>query len=170
MSLIKQLWLAIALLMLIAFGGSFLVSSISAKSYLEEQLALKNLDNANSLASVLGSMPKDPVEIGLLLSSQFDLGNYERIRLTGPRGEVIDEHISDALEPGAPAWFRRLLHIEVAPGWRRFRTAGSSSGHSRSQATRALHTPRCGQAAHGSSAGSSQHHCWPVWRARCCCA
>jgi EAL domain-containing protein (putative c-di-GMP-specific phosphodiesterase class I)/GGDEF domain-containing protein len=129
MSLIKQLWLAIALLMLIAFGGSFLVSSISAKSYLEEQLALKNLDNANSLASVLGSMPKDPVEIGLLLSSQFDLGNYEWIRLTGPRGEVIDEHISDALEPGAPAWFRRLLHIEVAPGvaqvqdgWKQFGT------------------------------------------------
>ena len=61
MSLIRQLWLAIALLMAIGFGGSFLVSSLSAKNYLEEQLALKNLDNANSLASVLGQMSKDPV-------------------------------------------------------------------------------------------------------------
>lgn len=116
MSLIRQLWLAIALLMLIAFGGSFLVSSLSAKSYLEEQLALKNLDNANSLASVLGQMPKDPVEIGLLLSSQFDLGNYEHIRLTDPRGQIIDEHVSDDTETGAPAWFRRMLPIDVEPG------------------------------------------------------
>jgi len=116
MSLIKQLWLAIALLMLIAFGGSFLVSSLSAKSYLEEQLSLKNLDNANSLASVLGQMPKDPVEVGLLLSSQFDLGNYEYIRLTDPHGGVIVEHASDNLQPGAPEWFRALLPIEVAPG------------------------------------------------------
>ncbi len=116
MSLIKQLWLAIALLMLIAFGGSFLVSSLSAKSYLEEQLSLKNLDNANSLASVLGQMPKDPVEVGLLLSSQFDLGNYEHIRLIDPRGQVIVEYTSDARDPGAPAWFRELLRIEVAPG------------------------------------------------------
>ncbi len=134
MSLIRQLWLAIALLMLIAFGGSFLVSSLSAKSYLEEQLSLKNLDNANSLASVLGQMPKDPVEIGLLLSSQFDLGNYESIRLTDPRGEVIDEHTSDDTEPGAPAWFRRLLPIEVAPGvaqvqdgWKQYGTLEISS-------------------------------------------
>ncbi|MFT7044722.1 MAG: hypothetical protein ACJAW7_003503, partial [Candidatus Azotimanducaceae bacterium] len=32
MSLYKQLWLAISLLMLIAFGVSFIVSSLSAKT------------------------------------------------------------------------------------------------------------------------------------------
>jgi EAL domain-containing protein (putative c-di-GMP-specific phosphodiesterase class I)/GGDEF domain-containing protein len=116
MSLIRQLWLAIALLMVIGFGGSFLVSSLSAKNYLEEQLALKNLDNANSLASVLGQMSKDPVEIGLLVSSQFDLGNYEYIRLSDPRGGVISEQRSDNQDLGAPGWFRRMLHIDVAPG------------------------------------------------------
>jgi hypothetical protein len=36
MSLIKQLWLAIAFLMLMAFGISFFVSTLTAKSYLEE--------------------------------------------------------------------------------------------------------------------------------------
>ena len=65
MSLIKQLWLAIALVMLVAFAGSFLVSSLSAKAYLEEQLLLKNLDNATSLASTLSQMPKDEVTIEL---------------------------------------------------------------------------------------------------------
>ena len=53
MSLVKQLWLAIALVMLIAFGGSFLVSTLSARTYLEEQLRLKNFDNATSLAATL---------------------------------------------------------------------------------------------------------------------
>src|SRR5262245_39748845 len=117
MSLIKQLWLAIALLMLIAFGGSFFVSGLSAKAYLQEQLTLKNTDNANSLASVLGQMqPKEPIEVELLIASQFDLGGYESIRLTDPRGGVIVEKISAETEAGAPDWFVRLLHIEARPG------------------------------------------------------
>ena len=65
MSLIKKLWFAIALLMLFVFGGSLLVSSLAAKSYLEEQLYLKNFDNAGSLASTLSQLPKDPVTIEL---------------------------------------------------------------------------------------------------------
>ncbi len=89
MSLIKQLWLAIALVMLVAFAGSFLVSSLSAKAYLEEQLLLKNLDNATSLASTLSQMPKDEVTIELLISAQFDTGHYESIRLVDPSGKIL---------------------------------------------------------------------------------
>src|SRR5512139_221238 len=129
MSLVKQLWLAIALVMLIAFGGSFLVSSISARAYLEEQLLLKNLDNATSLASTLSQMPKDEVTIELLIASQFDTGHYESIRLVDPAGRVIVERISDAPRNGAPAWFARLLRIDAKPGvaqvqdgWRQYGT------------------------------------------------
>jgi predicted signal transduction protein with EAL and GGDEF domain len=134
MSLIKQLWLAIAVLMLAAFGGSFLVSSLSAKGYLQEQLSLKNLDNANSLASVLGQMPKDPVDIELLVSSQFDLGGYEYIRLTDPRGKPIVERVSAAADAGAPDWFVSLLPIDARPGvaqiqdgWKQFGTLALAS-------------------------------------------
>ncbi|HNC69022.1 MAG TPA: LapD/MoxY N-terminal periplasmic domain-containing protein, partial [Pseudomonadales bacterium] len=59
MSLIKQLWLAIALVAIVAFSGSLLVSSLSARAYLQEQLLLKNVDTATSLASTLSQMPKD---------------------------------------------------------------------------------------------------------------
>ena len=38
MSLTKQLWLAIGLVMAIAFGGSMLVSVLSARHYLQQQL------------------------------------------------------------------------------------------------------------------------------------
>ena len=50
MSLTKQLWLAILAVTSLAFGVSFLISSLSARHYLEDQLRLKNIDNANSLA------------------------------------------------------------------------------------------------------------------------
>jgi len=74
MTLTKQLWLAIATIMTIAFGISFLVSAWSAKGYLEDQLRLKNIDNANSLALSMSQTEKDPVLIELLLSAQFDIG------------------------------------------------------------------------------------------------
>ena len=93
MSLVKQLWLAIALVMLIAFGGSFLVSTLSARNYLEEQLRLKNFDNATSLAATLSQTlertPGDEVTIELQIAAQFDLGHYESIRLVDPSGKVI---------------------------------------------------------------------------------
>ena len=116
MSLIKQLWLAIALVMLVAFAGSFLVSSLSAKAYLEEQLLLKNLDNATSLASTLSQMPKDEVTIELLISAQFDTGHYESIRLVDPSGKILVDRSSDVTDDGAPAWFVGVFRIGAAPG------------------------------------------------------
>ena len=50
MSLFRQLWLAVIVSTLIAFVGSFAVSMMTARQYLEEQLAIKNNDNAASLA------------------------------------------------------------------------------------------------------------------------
>ena len=41
MSLFKQLGLAIVLMLTLIFVGSVLVSTISAKSYLEQQLTMK---------------------------------------------------------------------------------------------------------------------------------
>lgn len=116
MSLIKQLWLAIALLMLMAFGISFVVSTLTAKTYLEEQLYLKNLDNAASLALSMNQLPKDPTLVELQLSAQFDTGHYQLIRLTSPTGEVLVERSALNLESQAPDWFKQLINIHVAAG------------------------------------------------------
>ena len=48
MSLIKQLWLAIVVLTLAAFGCSFVISTLSARAYFEEELGIKNRDNRNN--------------------------------------------------------------------------------------------------------------------------
>jgi len=134
MSLMRQLWLAIVLVSLIAFGGSAAISSLSARTYLEEQLLVKNLDGATVLATLLSQMPKDEVTVELLIAAQFDTGHYDRIALTDPTGQVIVERRSDAQQHRAPGWFRQLLRISVKPGiaqvqdgWQQFGTLTLSS-------------------------------------------
>lgn len=116
MSLIKQLWLAIAFLMLMAFGISFVVSTLTAKTYLEEQLYLKNIDNAAALALSMNQLPKDPTLVELQLSAQFDTGHYQLIRLTASDGEVLVERLAHSASSQAPHWFKEWVNIEVAPG------------------------------------------------------
>ncbi|MHB1144018.1 MAG: bifunctional diguanylate cyclase/phosphodiesterase [Thiobacillus sp.] len=130
MTLTKQLWLAIAAIMTIAFGISFLVSAWSAKSYLEDQLRLKNIDNANSLALSMSQIDKDPVLVELLLSAQFDIGHYRQIKLVSPTGKVMVERVSDAASDQVPDWFVSLIPLQTEPGiaqvqdggWRQYGT------------------------------------------------
>lgn len=116
MSLIKQLWIAIALVMTIAFGGSMVVSVLSARHYLEQQLQLKNIDNATALALSLSQLPKDPVTVELQVAAQFDVGHYRFIRIVSPTGAtLIERKFSGKLE-GAPRWFVDLIPIHTMPG------------------------------------------------------
>lgn len=138
MSLIRQLWLAVISMMLVIFIGSFLVSVLTARIYLEQQLSIKNLDNANALALTLSQLPdKDLTAIELLVSAQFDTGHYQEIRLTNPAHRVIVERQSAGDALGAPAWFARVFPIHTTPGiaqvqdgWRQLGTLSVSS-HSR---------------------------------------
>jgi len=116
MSLFKQLWLAIALLLALVFSVSFLVTTLSARAYLEKQLSMKNADNATALAISLTQQGADEVLLELTLSAQFDTGFYELIELTDPQGKPIVRRVAEEVEPGAPGWFIRLFPIEVEPG------------------------------------------------------
>ena len=130
MSLFRQLWLAIISLMIFIFIGSFLISELSARGYLEQQLSLKNIDNAESLALVISQQPsKDPVAVALLIAAQFDTGHYQLIRLVDPEQRILVEKKYAGTEQEAPAWFIRLfpLHAhdgiaQVQDGWRQLGT------------------------------------------------
>jgi len=134
MSLIKQLWIAIALVMTVAFGGSLVVSVLSARHYLEQQLQVKNIDNATALALSLTQMDKDPVTMELQVAAQFDAGHYRFIRLTAPNGETLVEKVYEGKLEGAPSWFARLIPIHAEPGqamvqdgWKQFATISLAS-------------------------------------------
>ena len=137
MSLIRQLWIAIIIVMSLAFGGSLVVSTLSARHYLEQQLYVKNVDNATSLALSLSQMPKDDVTVELQVAAQFDAGHYRLIRLTAPSGDIIVERAYDGGLTGAPEWFARLIPIDaragiaqVQDGWHQYGTLTLES-HSR---------------------------------------
>jgi len=126
MSLFRRIWLTVIALTLFAFAGSLLVSINTARHYLEQQLRIKNIDNAGALALSISRTPdKDPVTLELLVAAQFDNGHYQSIRLDSPRGRPLVERHYTGAEFGAPAWFMALFPIraqagiaQVQDGWR----------------------------------------------------
>lgn len=116
MSMYRQLWLAIITSMLLALGGGLLASLVSARSFLESQLAIKNTDNATALALSLSLINPDATMVELAVASLFDGGHYESIRVTDPAGKVIAERTDSRSETDAPEWFTRMLPIKAAPG------------------------------------------------------
>ena len=116
MSLHKQLWLAIIALMLLALLGSFAVSSLSARTYLEQQLTIKNNDNANALALALSASTDDTTLLELAIAAQFDTGFYRSIVLQDPYGTVLVERADPRRITEAPQWLQNLFPIHAAPG------------------------------------------------------
>ena len=116
MSLYKQLWISLILLMIASFIGSFYFSCISAKNYLEEQLSVKNIDNATTLALSLSSSPQDSLTMELFVNSQFDLGHYQFISLVDSQGQIIAVQYDDRDYREAPVWLTALFPINIKPG------------------------------------------------------
>ncbi len=134
MSLVKQLLIAIAVVMMMAFGSSLVVSVLSAREYLEAQLRLKNNDNATALALSLSQMAKDPVTVELQVAAQFDVGHYKFIRILSPTNGVIVERVFTGEIEGAPLWFAKLIPINAEPGraliqdgWKQFGSVSMAS-------------------------------------------
>ncbi|WP_323816548.1 EAL domain-containing protein [Cellvibrio sp. NN19] len=120
MSLIKQLWIGIIALLLLVLSGNFVISTITAKTYLQEQLRLKNIDNANSLALSISQMPdKDPVTLELLINAQFDAGHYEYIIFQDADQKPIVARYFEASNSDIdqiPDWFAKQINFDVEPG------------------------------------------------------
>lgn len=129
MSLFRQLWLAVITSTLIAFAGSFVASMLTARHYLEQQLAIKNNDNAASLALSMSQLEKDPVTVELQVAAVFDSGQYAAVRLIDPNGKTMIEKTSSPAIGNEPDWFVRVFpiasqpgHAQVSAGWNQFGT------------------------------------------------
>jgi EAL domain-containing protein (putative c-di-GMP-specific phosphodiesterase class I)/GGDEF domain-containing protein len=127
MSLLRQLRLTVILVTLASFTGSFAISLLSTRSYLEQQLHRKNIDSANSLAHSISQLSKDTVTIGLQIGPLFDSGQYEAISITSPDGRVIAERMRDRKVSTVPEWFIDLFPIsaeagiaQISDGWMHF--------------------------------------------------
>ncbi len=117
MSLIRQVWLLLIVALSLAFAGGFGVSVYSARQYLDAQLRFKNQDSAQSLALILGQMKGEQAAMELAISSQFDTGHYQKIRLVGPDGQPLVDRLARTAQGGfAPNWFVAAFGIQPALG------------------------------------------------------
>lgn len=127
MPLSRQLWLAVILITLTSFVGSFAIGMHGVRNFLEQELHRKNADSANSLALSVSQLSKDPVTIGLQLTAYFDSGQYEAISITSPDGNILAERTQEHTDAAVPAWFAALFplqveagHAQVMDGWMQF--------------------------------------------------
>lgn len=131
MSLIKQLWIATIVLVVLVFAASLATMVTSSRDYIIEQINEKNMDNATSLALSMSQMEKDIVNLELLIAAQFDTGHYHLIRLSDPNGNVLLERSKENGKVSAPAWFVNLLKIEIHPAYAQIQDGWSQFGRLR---------------------------------------
>lgn len=125
-SLVQQLSLAICLFLLIAVGGSFMITLDNSRDQLRLQLGSHSQDAATALGLSLAPHIKDQAMVELMLSAIFDSGHFARISVASlDNGEILAERARDTAEGSAPAWFNRLADIQpehgsagIMDGWR----------------------------------------------------
>ena len=81
MSLLKQLFLAICLFLVVAFTGSFIAGMESSREQLLSQLRSHAQDAATALGLSMTPHVDDPAMIELMVSSVFDSGYFANIRV-----------------------------------------------------------------------------------------
>ncbi len=116
MSLVKRLWIVVVLIIVATVLTAGIINIHSAQRYLENELKVKNLDTATALALTVSQSATDAVMVELLLSSQFDLGHYQRIDYLAPDGSLRAHRERVSRPPAVPAWFMRLFPITAEPG------------------------------------------------------
>lgn len=118
MSLFKQLLIAISIFMLIIFSGSFIVSLESSRAQYNHQLLAHAQDAATALGVSLTPHIDDPAMIELMVSSIFDSGYYNTIRVidmaTG--NTLMERSNAEDTQSDAPAWFVNLVNVSAQPG------------------------------------------------------
>lgn len=117
MSLLKQLFLAICLFLLVAFSGSFFVSLESSREQMLGQLRSHAQDAATALGLSLTSQIDDPAMMELLVASIFDSGYYTNIRIVNIEDEsVLLERSSATTIEDVPSWFVSLVNLHPQGG------------------------------------------------------
>lgn len=116
MSLIRQVWLLLFGVLLLAIAGSVTINLLTTRDTLQTQLRLKNADNAAALALALGQQKGDRSLMDLLMAARFDTGFYCSVRFVGADGRTAFAREANTQPAHAPPWFVHLVPIESEPG------------------------------------------------------
>ncbi len=118
MSMYRQLWLLLLLTILLSVVWGLSTSMLSARANLQEQLQLKNNDNASLLALALSQREMSRADMELTVAALFESGNYESIQVLDPSNKLLVERNEAQANPPtqAPAWLMALLPIAAPMG------------------------------------------------------
>lgn len=117
MSLLKQLFLAICLFLLVAFTGSFIASVENSREQLIGQLRSHAQDAATALGLSLTPHVDDPAMTELMVSSIFDSGYFTSIRVVNIADEKVIVERDTATDTGkVPGWFVELVDLRPQGG------------------------------------------------------
>ncbi|MBB2494943.1 cyclic di-GMP receptor LapD [Aquipseudomonas ullengensis] len=117
MSLLKQLFLAICLFLVVAFTGSFIAGVETSREQLLSQLRSHAQDAATALALSMTPHVDDPAMVELMVSSIFDSGYYATIRVVRiPDGAVMVERRTTTTSDNVPGWFVDLIDLQPEGG------------------------------------------------------
>jgi len=103
--------------MLIIFSGSFVVNLESSRDQYTNQLLSHAQDAATALGLSLTPHVDDPAMIELMVSSIFDSGYYDSIRIIDQNnGKTILERSASTTIADVPHWFTSLVNVKPQPG------------------------------------------------------
>ena len=118
MSLLKQLFLAICLFLVVAFTGSFIAGVESSREQLLSQLRSHAQDAATALGLSMTPHVDDPAMIELMVSSVFDSGYFASIRVVriSDNAVIVERSNTTVGEQPVPTWFAQLVNLQPQGG------------------------------------------------------
>ncbi|MDH1623809.1 EAL domain-containing protein [Pseudomonas chengduensis] len=117
MSLLKQLFLAICLFLVVAFTGSFIAGVENSREQLISQLRSHAQDAATALGLSMTPHVDDPAMIELMVSSIFDSGYFASIRVVRIADDSLIVERSTEIRPeSVPGWFVELVDLQPQGG------------------------------------------------------
>lgn len=127
MSLSKQLYLGLSLVLTLIFVGTLWINVHNTHNYINTQLASHAHDAAISLGLSIKPFIGDPEELPMvdgMIKVIFDSGYYKQIILKDNKGKIILEKNNPVESDNVPNWFVKLFtltppqsSIEVHYGW-----------------------------------------------------
>ncbi len=114
MSLSKQLYLGLTLMLTLVFFGSLWINIDNTRDYINSQLASQAQDTGTSLASSIKPFighSENLIVVEGMINAIFDSGNYQKITLKSSQGNVLIEKYNPVTFEYIPTWFIRLFPL-----------------------------------------------------------
>lgn len=118
MTLRRQLLLAISIIFFAVFLGLQILSVLTMRDYLQQQLASHAQDAATALSRPLEEAlaKNDQTLANIQISTLFDRGYYKKIVVLDPAGKVLLHKELSAGKDYVPAWLPALFDLQTPPG------------------------------------------------------